>query len=76
MEKWGQTLADPRVLSVEAADAGSRERFLALYTIAESLQLVWRLQFLRRTVFCLEGGQLQQRTYDSVLSQRDQMVGG
>ncbi len=27
-EKWGQTLADLRVLSVEAKDARSRERFL------------------------------------------------
>ena len=35
MEKWGQTLADLRVLSVEAKDARSRERFLALYMIAD-----------------------------------------
>ena len=35
MEKWGQTLADPRVVSVEAADVGSPERLLAFYTIAE-----------------------------------------
>ena len=27
MEKWGQTLADLRLLSVEAKDARSRERF-------------------------------------------------
>ena len=27
MEKWGQSLADLRVLSVEAKDARSRERF-------------------------------------------------
>ena len=35
MEKWGQTLSDLRVLSVEAKDARSRERFLALYMIAD-----------------------------------------
>ena len=35
MEKWGQSLADLRVLSVEAKDARSRERFLALYMIAD-----------------------------------------
>ena len=35
MERWGQTLADLRVLSVEAKDARSRERFLALYMIAD-----------------------------------------
>lgn len=35
MEKWGQALADLRVLSVEAKDARSRERFLALYMIAD-----------------------------------------
>ena len=33
VEKWGQTLANLRVLSVEAKDARSRERFLALYMI-------------------------------------------
>ena len=35
MEKWGQSLADLRVLSVEAKDARSRERFMALYMIAD-----------------------------------------
>ena len=35
MQKWGQTLADLRVLSVEARDARSRERFLALYMIVD-----------------------------------------
>lgn len=35
MEKWGQTLADLRGLSVEAKDARSRERFLALFMIAD-----------------------------------------
>lgn len=35
MERWGQTVADLRVLSVEAKDARSRERFLALYMIAD-----------------------------------------
>lgn len=33
IEKWGQTLADLRLLSVEAAHARSRERFQALYHI-------------------------------------------
>lgn len=32
-EKWGQTLADLRRLSVEAAHPRTRERFLALYMI-------------------------------------------
>ena len=32
-EKWGQTLADLRRLSVEAAHPRTRERFLALYLI-------------------------------------------
>ena len=32
-EKWGQTLADLRRLSVEAAHPRTRERFLALYEI-------------------------------------------
>lgn len=35
MEKWGQSLADLRLLSVEARDKRSRERFLALYMIAD-----------------------------------------
>lgn len=35
MEKWGQSLADLRLLSVEARDKRSRERFLALYVIAD-----------------------------------------
>lgn len=35
MEKSGQTMADLCVLSVEAKDACSRERFLALYMIAD-----------------------------------------
>jgi len=35
MEKWGQTLADLRDLSTGAQDARSRERFLALYMIAD-----------------------------------------
>ena len=35
MKKWGQDLADLRVLSVEAKDVRSRERFLALYMIAD-----------------------------------------
>ena len=35
MERWGQTLADLRALSVEAKDTRSRERFLALYMIAD-----------------------------------------
>jgi hypothetical protein len=35
MEKWGQVLADLRVLSVEAKDARSRERLLALNMIAD-----------------------------------------
>jgi len=35
MEKWEQTLADLRLLSVEAKDKRSRERFLALYMIAD-----------------------------------------
>ena len=33
MVKWGQTVADLRRLSVEAAHPRTRERFLALYTI-------------------------------------------
>ena len=35
MGKWDQTPADLRVLSVEAQDARSRERFPALYMIAD-----------------------------------------
>ncbi len=35
MERWGQSLADLRLLSVEAKDKRSRERFLALYMIAD-----------------------------------------
>ena len=35
MEKWGQTPAELRVLSVETKDARSRERFLALNMIAD-----------------------------------------
>ena len=35
MEKRVQTLADPRVLAVEAKDARSRKRLLALYMIAD-----------------------------------------
>ena len=34
-KKWGQVLADLRELSVEAKDVRSRERFLALYMIAD-----------------------------------------
>ena len=39
MEPRGQTLAELRVLSVEAKDARSRERFLALYMIADKQTL-------------------------------------
>ena len=35
MEKWGQSLAALRLLSVEAKNKRSRERFLALYMIAD-----------------------------------------
>ncbi len=34
LAKWGQTLTDLRILSVEAEHARSRERFLALFMIA------------------------------------------
>ena len=49
MEKWGQSLADLRVLSVEAKDARSRERFLALYMIADkqTRACAWALEIGR-----------------------------
>ena len=49
MEKWGQTLADLRGLSVEARDARSRERFLALFMIAgkQTSACAWAREFGR-----------------------------
>ena len=34
LEKWGQSLSDLRILSVEAEYVRSRERFLALLMLA------------------------------------------
>lgn len=56
IEKWGQTLADLRTLSIEAPHARTRERFQALYQIGsrQTNATRWAIEIGRKADTVLE----------------------